>query len=341
MTNTRLTCRLLCKIGLDHFGDEIPLVFHRDKFRAHHLKVLAEALRQSRRSIDSLTLVNVDYSALYGGDAIEYMYPVHGPNAQSPMSNFFELKALVQPLRRLRLFIQMICKKYEMHDHPTVPKRSVFTEARELRVLKIRLHDRRPEHELPPEKMNSDRDRVLEVIRMNIDLDYVFREKHYPHLYELSLANCKVYDSFTEFMLRHRQTLRRLSLNNMMLISWRLEHWSWLDTFSDIAGRLTNLHSITIRGFFFERDELMTDWHVPPTPEAIGTALSCPARDAIEEFVLTGGRPPWHQTFASGHDLLKPRWEPKPDGYVAPGIPDNNRPADDPAREYEEDEFDA
>ena len=31
---TRLTCRLLSVLGLDHFGDKIPLVFHRDKFRA-------------------------------------------------------------------------------------------------------------------------------------------------------------------------------------------------------------------------------------------------------------------------------------------------------------------
>jgi hypothetical protein len=32
--STRLTCHFLSKIGLDHFGDEVPLVFHRDKFRA-------------------------------------------------------------------------------------------------------------------------------------------------------------------------------------------------------------------------------------------------------------------------------------------------------------------
>lgn len=32
--SARVTCCLLAHIGLDHFGDEIPLVFHRDKFRA-------------------------------------------------------------------------------------------------------------------------------------------------------------------------------------------------------------------------------------------------------------------------------------------------------------------
>lgn len=33
LSNVRLTCRLFYFLGLDHFGDEIPLVFHRDKFR--------------------------------------------------------------------------------------------------------------------------------------------------------------------------------------------------------------------------------------------------------------------------------------------------------------------
>ena len=34
LSSARLTCRLFSILGLDHFGDEIPLVFHRDKFRA-------------------------------------------------------------------------------------------------------------------------------------------------------------------------------------------------------------------------------------------------------------------------------------------------------------------
>lgn len=34
LPNARLTCRLFPILGLDRFGDEIPLVFDRDKFRA-------------------------------------------------------------------------------------------------------------------------------------------------------------------------------------------------------------------------------------------------------------------------------------------------------------------
>lgn len=34
LLSTRLACRLLSILGLDHFGDEIPLVFHRDKLNA-------------------------------------------------------------------------------------------------------------------------------------------------------------------------------------------------------------------------------------------------------------------------------------------------------------------
>jgi hypothetical protein len=79
---------------------------------------------------------------------------------------------------------------------------------------------------------------------------------------------------------------------------------------------------------------------MPQTSDLPGTELICPARDAIENFILRGGMPPWGRTLPGHRDLHKPRWEPKPDGYVAPGIPEDDQPADDPAREYEEDEFD-
>lgn len=34
LSTARLTCRLFSILSLDHFGDEISLVFHCDKFRA-------------------------------------------------------------------------------------------------------------------------------------------------------------------------------------------------------------------------------------------------------------------------------------------------------------------
>jgi hypothetical protein len=30
----RKTCSTLADLGIDHFGDQVPLVYHRDKFRA-------------------------------------------------------------------------------------------------------------------------------------------------------------------------------------------------------------------------------------------------------------------------------------------------------------------
>jgi hypothetical protein len=86
-------------------------------------------------------------------------------------------------------------------------------------------------------------------------LDYVFQRMAYPHLYELSLANCGVCGHiFIDFILRHRHTLRRLSLHNM--ISFKSQHSGdlrlWPEIFSNIARRLPNLHHVRIRGFFYD-----------------------------------------------------------------------------------------
>jgi hypothetical protein len=45
--SARLTCRVLSVLGLDHSGDEIPLIFHRDKFRA--LKEIAAHVVLAKR----------------------------------------------------------------------------------------------------------------------------------------------------------------------------------------------------------------------------------------------------------------------------------------------------
>ena len=77
----------------------------------------------------------------------------------------------------------------------------------------------------------------------------------YPHLYELSLANCNVCgDALVDFVLRHKQTLRRPLLQNMLLGTR-----TWPDLFSSIAGHLPKLHKFALRGFFSERKELMMD----------------------------------------------------------------------------------
>jgi len=82
------------------------------------------------------------------------------------------------------------------------------------------------------------------------------------------------------------------------------------------------------------------DWWMPRKYKKTGTDFFCPARDTIENYVLMGGLPPWSQIFSQERSLGKPRWEPMGEGYVAPGIPENDQPLDDPARDYEADEFD-
>lgn len=225
-----------------------------------------------------------------------------------------------------------------MEYHPREPQSSVFTEAPELRVLRIRLPDRVLES-----NEKTDSGRVLEAVYKGINLNYVFRRMTYHHLYELSLANCSVCgDTFINFILRHKETLRRLSLCNISLATSLYSHYisSWRNVFTQIAGRLPKLQIVRLRGFFFQRKVLAMDWNMPQTPEASEVELFCPARDAIEKYIMTGGTLPWGQIILGEHDMLTPRWEPKDGDYVAPGIPDDDRPRDDPARDYEKDEFD-
>jgi hypothetical protein len=301
----------------------------------HHLVALTQALQDSGRSLDSLTVVNVYYEALYGGTATkDFVRDLYVRRTGDP----FPLRVLVHPLRRLRVYIHMADRRHEMGYHPREPQSSVFTEAPNLRVLRIRLPDRALE---PNERTAPDR--VLEAVYKGINLSYVFRRMTYQHLYELSLANCSVCgDTFINFILRHKETLRRLSLCNMVLETSQYSHYisSWRNVFTQIAGRLPNIHQVSIRGFFFQRKVLAMDWSMPQTPEASEAKLFCPARDAIERYILMGDAMPWGQIILGEHDLLKPRWELKDDDYEAPGIPDDDRPRDDPARDYEEDEFD-
>lgn len=66
------------------------------------------------------------------------------------------------------------------------------------------------------------------------------------------------------------------------------------------------------------------DWRMPQTSEASEAELFCLARDDIENFILTGGMPPWSQVLLKEQNLLTPRWEQKGGNYVAPGTPDDD-----------------
>jgi hypothetical protein len=47
----RKTCSVLAAIGVDHFGDEVALVYHGDKFRALRKIVQHESLSKRMRSL--------------------------------------------------------------------------------------------------------------------------------------------------------------------------------------------------------------------------------------------------------------------------------------------------
>jgi hypothetical protein len=227
---------------------------NRFRTRLVDLVALAEGLKKSGRSLDSLTVVNVNYNALYGGVAMEDLDLAAGTIGDS-----FQLRALVRSLRRLQVFNHMTDRTDDKRYHPASPRTSVLTEAPELRVLETRLPDRVVDAQQPPSEKEAPF-RVFDALRGGIILNYVFRTMSYPHLYELSLANCDVRaNTLVDFILRHRQTLRRFY---SIICCW--------------------------------------------APEPGQTS----------------------------------RWERKGEAYAAPGTPDDGRALVDPARDYQEDEFD-
>jgi hypothetical protein len=180
------------------------------------------------------------------------------------------LKDLVRPLRRLRLLIQAwppedhdsseseeesdTGSDPDVHADPEkeltsvseIRQRSVqlfqdgpvygiLLEARELRVLKL---------ELPQWDPQGEPDYVR--------LDHTLLDIHFPHLYELALSQCAVTgDWFFDFLLRHKATLRRLSMSEMSLVEVRP---SWREVFTRISCQLPHLNTVNIHGSFHRRD---------------------------------------------------------------------------------------
>lgn len=87
----RLTCTLLAAVGLDHFGHEVPLIFHREKFWA--IRELSEhpVLAGRMRSIyyDCGRLAPMSYEKwlswrprpLKGGSSHESIFPGYDPTS--------------------------------------------------------------------------------------------------------------------------------------------------------------------------------------------------------------------------------------------------------------------
>ena len=225
------------------------------------------------------------------------------------------LKALVRPLSRLRMFIEEKVD-YDSDEYPDVDvdvKRGnlidLLAEARNLRVLRLGL---------PWQGINARDGFAAAFEKTREDLTY-------KHLYELVISDSEIgAELLLALVLRHKATLRRLSLSWLTLPTENAHPTTWRNVFTMLSGQLPKLQIVRLRGKFGLVNATM-DWF----PQ-IDVNSDSHYQHALENFVLNGGE-----------------WPEKSSAVVLPEVSDKLRflsndcmEPDDPARHYKPDEFD-
>jgi hypothetical protein len=287
----------------------------------HQTLSVAMAANLSRRSFDSLTLAAISPAIFDKHVSVE-------------VDQWRALKTLVQPLRRLRLYLQADAPgedDEEEHDDLEPDYEQIYSQfldffenghaheimsaASNLRVLKLQLP-----------KWNY-HDHIEDTYAQ---LEPILRDITYPHLYELSLSQCEVHaDYLIDLCMRHKSTLRRLSLSDILLLD---DHSSFSEVFTRLSGQLPKLRKVELRGTFHG--------DLTPTGELEFERLDMnlridPFRDALENFIVKGGEYPAADREGS------PQYGFPDKSYVPPGLPDDDKEPDDPALDYDRDEFDS
>jgi hypothetical protein len=293
----------------------------------HQVLSVATAAAQSGLELDSLTLLSLSPSIFDNGSAVK-------------ADQWRALKNLVRPLRRLRLFLQADAPEEGDEEEPDELEpdyeqvyhhfneileshaHNILSVASNLRVFKLQL----------PRWSYHDH-----IEDMYGQLEPVLRNITYPHLYELSLSQCEVHaDYLIDLCMRHKATLRRLYLKDMLLLD---DHSSFREVFTRLSGQLPNLRQVHLRGTFHasltptgELRFQSTDRHITIDP----------FRDALENFVVKGGEYPIDNRVFDRTDSPEPvcRYDIPHEGWVQSGLPDDDKEPDDPALDYGLDEFD-
>jgi hypothetical protein len=145
----------------------------------------------------------------------------------------------------------------------------------------------------------------------------------YPHLYELSISMCTITAEYlVDLILRHKTTLRRLHLGDLHLITVE-DGVNWRTIFTMLSAQLPNLRVIRLSGGFLRNG--CSDIALNSDPRTTHSY-----RDSLEDFVLHGGV--WPAKFSP---VMRPQGSEK-----LPDISKDYMELDDPARDYDPDEFD-
>ena len=310
--------------GITGFGDAMTRPYHDRHWWTsdiHQVLSVAKAAHHAGTKLDSLTLRNVPPT-------------IFDRHRDVGDGEWRALRALVKPLRRLRLWtnvdppdteecdeiddldpgirpIQRQCGQIFEDGHLHEPLLS----ATELRVLELEMPHWNP-HDEGDEPEYSRLDRAL-------------GETVYSHLYELSISDCEVDEDYlVDLILRHKATLRRLYLSNISLFDFEA---SWRDVFHKISGKLPQLRRLRLRGAFYSANEVEIGFE----PAGSESHRIAPYRDALENFILNGG------DFPTDDDNILPDQADYPDeSYRPPGLRQDNTESHDPMRDYGWDEFD-
>ena len=293
----------------------------------HQVLCVAMAAERSDIKLESLTLLSLSPAIFDKGV---------GVNADQ----WRALNNLVRPLRRLRLYLQADAPEEDDKEEPDEHEPDyeqifhqfndfldshadeILSAARNLRVLKLELpHWRYHDH----------------IEDQYAQLEPVLRDITYPHLYELSLRHCEVHANYlVDLCMRHKATLRRLSLTDILLLD---DHSSFREVFTRLSGQLPNLRHVHLRGTFHG--------DLTPTCElrfvSTGRHVTIdPFKDALENFIVKGGGFPVDDRVNNRLDSPTPvrRYGIPDKDWVQSGLPDNDKEPDDPALDYDRDEFD-
>jgi hypothetical protein len=274
----------------------------------HQLHSLAHAVQRTDIQLDSLTLWYVSYRIAADSR----------PKGPRGLLSFFG------SLTRLKMSFELSAAHTQpdgmdylsdslsyFHSSKTF-QRDVLNAATNVRILKLQM----PTHEF----------QHLGVVRPFLGLEHVIGSLTFPHLLELALSNfIASEDCMVKLLIRHANTLRRLSLTDFAMGSG-----DWQQTFIRIAGKMRNLYEIKLRGTFqfsiMHADGFSFDF----TDYKVGKIW--PIRDAIELYIVTGRRcwPDFQGMDVTSEDT----WTDVQGDYLPPGLHEVISD-DDPIRVYD------
>jgi hypothetical protein len=269
----------------------------RDDSSVHQVLTVATAVKDAGVSLDSLTLFYVSHQIF-----------------ELSSSDFL---ALVRPLRRLRILThvslplddtELECGRIPDAQYVARAKqfRELFAEARNLRILNLELH--LISRFSPGNKMPR-----------GARLEDAIGDTTYSHLYELSIGHCEVEAGFLiDLILRHKATLRRLSLFDISLTNEGPTAIDWRTVFTTLSAQLPHLRIVRLGGEF-DRNEIVE--------------FFCDDNyiwvEALQNFIFKGGEWPLYIPNPSKRTFRPPRLE----------ISNDDMEMDDPAQDYKHDEF--